>query len=138
MAGTRVAIIPVVVREMPIMHIRKILGAAVAASLATAGVRADGSGFYLGVGVGEATQNNSIFHGSDTSFRGMGGYSLNKYFAVEAGFADAGTQQDNIGAFDVRTSADGIFATVLAKLPLGEVFAPYVKVGYVFYDSTET
>jgi OOP family OmpA-OmpF porin len=114
------------------------LGAFAAGLLVSAGAHADDTGFYLGVGVGEATQSNSIFHGSDTSFRGLAGYSLNKYLAAEAGFVDAGTQQDNVGALDVRTSADGTFAAVLAKLPLGNVFAPYVKLGYVFYDSTET
>ena len=27
---------------------------------------------------------------------------------------------------------------MLAKLPLGKVVAPYAKLGYVFYDGTET
>lgn len=120
------------------MHRQTLLSAFAAGLLVAAGAHADDSGFYLGVGVGEATQNNRVFHGSDTSFKWLAGYSLNKYFAAEAGFVDAGTQQDNIGALDVRTSADGTFAAVLAKFPLGDVFAPYVKVGYVFYDSTET
>jgi outer membrane immunogenic protein len=99
---------------------------------------ADDSGFYLGAGVGEATQNNAVFHGSDTSFRLLAGYSLNKYLAAEAGYADGGTQSDTFGAVKVDASGKGTFGAVLGKLPLGTRFAPYAKFGYVYYDATTT
>ena len=35
----------------------------------------------------------------------------------------------------MTSSSDGVFAAVLAKLPLGKVVAPYAKLGYVFYDA---
>ena len=70
------------------MHDKKVLGALVAGILMTAGARADNSGFYLGAGVGEATQSNRVFHGADTSFRWLAGYSFSRYFAAEAGFID--------------------------------------------------
>jgi hypothetical protein len=120
------------------MHTTKILGALVAAMLLSAAARAEDSGFYLGAGIGEATQNNDLFHGEDTSFQWLAGYSFSKYFAAEAGFADGGTQEDSVGGLRVTSSADGTFAAILAKLPLGEVFAPYAKVGYVFYDAHST
>ncbi|HEV7606830.1 MAG TPA: porin family protein [Steroidobacteraceae bacterium] len=109
-----------------------------AATLMCAAAHAGDSGFYLGAGVGEATQNNDAFDGEDTSFRWLAGYSFSKYFAAEAGFVDGGTQKDNVGGLRVTSSADGTFAAVLAKLPLGRVFTPYAKVGYVFYDATST
>lgn len=120
------------------MHTRKFFGALVAALIATVDANADDSGFYLGAAVGEATQSNSDFDGSDTSFKWLGGYSFSTYFAAEAGFVDAGKQKDTIGAVDVTSSSDGIFVALLAKLPLGKVVAPYVRLGYVFYDTTTT
>jgi opacity protein-like surface antigen len=120
------------------MHTRKFLGAFAAALLVSTGARADESGFYLGAGVGRATQSSFQFHGEDTSFRWLAGYSFNKYLAAEAGFVDGGTQKDHVGALYVKSSANGAFATVLARLPLGKVVAPYAKIGYVFYDATAT
>jgi hypothetical protein len=120
------------------MYSRKFLGALAVGILMSAGARADDSGFYLGAAVGEATQSSGEFDGSDTSFKLLAGYSFNRYFAAEAGFVDAGTQKDSIRALDVKTSAEGVVAAVLAKLPLGKVVTPYVKLGYVFYDSTTT
>lgn len=116
------------------MHTRKLLGAFAAILLTAA--HADESGPYLGVSVGEASQRADEFGGSDTSFKLLGGYSFNQYLAAEAGYLDGGTQKDNLSALDVKTSSDGYFAAVLAKLPLGNVFAPYAKLGYVVYDST--
>ena len=66
------------------------------------------------------------------------GYSFSRYFAAEAGLIDAGTQKDTVGPFDVKSSSEGVFAAVLAKLPLGKIVAPYAKLGYVLYDTTET
>ena len=114
------------------------MGALAAALLASTNSHADDAGFYLGAGVGEARQHNDVFDGSDTSFRFLGGYSFNRYFAAEAGYIDAGTQKDTIGVFEVKASSDGAFVAVLDKLPLGKIVAPYAKLGYVFYDGAET
>jgi OOP family OmpA-OmpF porin len=118
------------------MHTRKVLAAFAAVFLTAA--HADESAPYLGVSVGEASQSADGFDGSDTSFKLLGGYSFNKYLAAEAGYVDGGTQKDTIGALDVKASSHGYFAAVLAKLPLGNVVAPYAKLGYVVYDSTTT
>jgi OmpA-OmpF porin, OOP family len=99
--------------------------------------RAEDSGFYIGAGFGEASQDFAEFDASDESFRLFGGWSFNKYFAVEGGYVDAGTQSDTIDQIQVDISSDGFFVEGLAKLPIGDLFAPYVKLGYVFYDSTQ-
>jgi OOP family OmpA-OmpF porin len=121
-----------------IMFTRKVLGAFAAVLFISATARAEDSGFYLGAAVGDATKSNSVFDDSDTSFKWLAGYSFSQYFAVEAGFIDAGKQKDTIGAFDVTSASDGTFVAVLAKLPLGKFVAPYVGFGYAFYDTTET
>jgi len=120
------------------MFKRKILGACAAALLVSPASHAEDSGFYLGAAVGEATKSNSVFDDSDTSFKWLAGYSFNKYFAAEAGFVDAGTQKDAIGAFSVASASDGTFVAVLAKLPIGKIVAPYVRVGYASYETNET
>jgi opacity protein-like surface antigen len=118
------------------MHHRKLLGAVIAALLISTAARAEDSGFYLGLSLGEATQSVDEFEGDDLSFKWLAGYSFNRFLAAEAGFVDGGTQKDALGALDVKLSSDGLFAAVLAKLPIGEVFSPYAKVGYVVYDAT--
>jgi OmpA-OmpF porin, OOP family len=108
--------------------------------LAIAGTnsQAEDSGFYIGFGVGTATQNNAVFHGEDETIRGLAGYEFNRYFAAEAGYVEGGTQKDNVGNLRVTSSSDGVFVTLLAKYPLGERFAPYAKLGGVSYETDTT
>ena len=98
----------------------------------------DDAGFYVGAGIGQAREESGPFKGSDTSFRLFGGYSFNRYFAAEAGYIDGGDIEDDIGPYRVSIASDGLFAAGLAKLPLGDRFALFAKLGWVFHDSTET
>ena len=119
------------------MRFRQSVSACVLAAVVTGGVaRAEDSGFYLGAGVGQATQEFSGFKADDTAFKLFGGWSFNKYLAAEAGYVDGGTQSDTLGLLDVDINSDGFFAQGIARWPIGSVFAPYAKFGYVFYDST--
>lgn len=120
------------------MNTQHILGAIAATLLVSAGARAGDTGFYVGASAGEATQSSTEFDGHDPSFRLFGGYSFGRYFAAEAGYIDGGTQEDTIGSLRATVDSEGYFATVLARLPLGEVIVPYAKLGYVAYDSTTT
>jgi OmpA-OmpF porin, OOP family len=97
---------------------------------------ADDSGFYVGTTVGQSRQEFDQFAGTGDTFRLFGGWSFNKYFAVEGGYVDGGTQSDSVGNLDVDISSDGFFVEGLAKWPIGAASAPYVKLGYVFYDAT--
>ena len=119
------------------MQFSKIVGACVLGVVMTSGVaRAEDHGFYVGVGVGQAGQKFNEFDADDTALKLFGGWSFNKYFAVEGGYVDGGTQSDELGQLDVDLSSDGFFAQAIGKLPIGRYFAPYAKFGYVFYDST--
>src|SRR5687768_17466389 len=80
---------------------------------------AEDQGFYLGLSLGEATQEFSIdgddigegtFDGADTAVKLLAGYEFNQHFAVEAGYADTGTQRDDLNGLDVRLSAEGFYA----------------------------
>ena len=120
------------------MNHRKLLGTVVAGMLMSTAAHAEDSGFYLGLSLGEATQSADGFEGGDLSFKWLAGYSFNRFLAAEAGFVDGGTQKDSIDGIDVKLSSNGTFIAALARLPIGEVFAPYAKVGYVVYDARTT
>jgi OOP family OmpA-OmpF porin len=107
-----------------------------ALTLAASATRADDAeGIYLGASVGEASQSQEGFNGSDTSFKVFGGWSFNKYFAAEGGYINGGTQKDRIDGLDVAISSEGAYVALLGKLPVGDVFSPYLKLGYAFYDA---
>jgi OOP family OmpA-OmpF porin len=123
------------------MNHGKMMGACLlAAMFASAAARAeDDAGFYIGAGIGQASQEAGEFEGDDTSFKVFGGWSFNKYLAVEGGYIDGGSQSDDLGSIHAEVSSDGFFVAALAKLPLADgVVNPYVKLGYTFYDSTTT
>lgn len=96
------------------------------------------SGFYIGGSLGEATNEVDEFKGSDTAFKLSGGYSFNEYLAAEVAYVDAGTQEDNIGAVKIENESSGVIASAVLRLPLGESFALFGKLGYAFYDSEAT
>ena len=119
------------------MQFRKIVGTCTLAAVMTSGAaRAEETGFYLGAGVGESQQEAGVFSGHDTALKLFGGWSINKYFAIEGGYIDAGTRSDTIGNVDVDITSDGFLVEGLARWPLGNVIAPYAKFGYAFYDTT--
>ena len=96
------------------------------------------SGFYLGGSVGKATNEVGEFKGSDFAFKLSGGYAFNRYFAIDVAYVDAGTQDDTIGLVKVENESAGVIATTVLRLPLGETFAMFGKIGCAFYDSEAT
>jgi OmpA-OmpF porin, OOP family len=96
------------------------------------------SGFYVGASVGEATNASGEFKGSDFAFELSGGYAFNQYLGFEVAYIDTGTQDDTIGLVAVETESSGVITSALFRLPFGETFAMFGKVGYVFYDSETT
>jgi len=113
-------------------------GCALVALLAAGSARAEDSGFYLGAGFGVAEQSAVGFAGTDSSFKLFGGYSFNRFFTAEGGYVDGGTLDDHDGTLRMRVKNDGFFAAAIGRWPLDEYFAPYVKLGYVFYDTHAT
>ncbi|MFC4311129.1 porin family protein [Steroidobacter flavus] len=95
-------------------------------------------GFYVAASVGEATNESGEFKGSDTAFKVGGGYTFNRYFGIEVAYVDAGTQDDTIGPIALENDSSGVIANAVLRLPLGETFALFGKLGYAFYDSETT
>jgi OmpA-OmpF porin, OOP family len=113
---------------------RSVAACVTALTLSTA-ARAEDTGPYLGVAIGQATQSEIGFEDSATTVKLLGGYSFNKYFAVEGGYIHGGTLKDTRNGLDIEIENDGLFVAALAKLPLGDVFSLFAKIGYVTYDS---
>jgi OOP family OmpA-OmpF porin len=107
-------------------------------------------GFYAGAGVGTAKIEfdefevidgfDFKFDADDTAFKVFGGYNFNPYFALEVAYFDGGNPEETLfsapgfkGTIDV--GATGLIASALGRVPLGEVFSVYGKLGFASYDA---
>lgn len=111
----------------------------------TTALAATQPGFYVGAGVGKATteiesDGTSEFDSDDTSFKVFGGYNFNQYFAVEAAYFDGGKPEETViavpgarGTIDISTTA--LIASVLGRVPVGDIFSVYGKLGLASYET---
>ena len=98
-------------------------------------------GFYVGAGIGQASIeiDGEGFDADDTGFKVFGGYNFNQYFAVEATYFDGGKPDESFrvgnvtGSIEVAT--DGLNVSALGRLPLGNVFSLFGKLGFASYDA---
>jgi len=144
--------------------IHLLLGAAIAASPICVNAQQPESGWYAGLGVGQAktgdefvsnrensVQNASNFRTSfddkDTSWKAFGGYRFGPNIALEASYFDFGSIASQT-AFDVTASPGGSVSTardvkgfaldVVAIAPLGERFSVFGRVGVYRAQSEAT
>jgi Outer membrane protein beta-barrel domain len=101
-------------------------------------------GFYVGAGIGDATVevDDVDFDASDTAFKVFGGYSFNQYFAVELTYFDGGSPSEDFSEFGVNGSVeaeiDGLNASMVGRIPVGDSFSLFGKLGFASYDVTAT
>lgn len=98
----------------------------------------ESAGAYIGASVGEATNEVDEFKGSDIAFKLTAGFAFNRYVGIELAYIDAGAQTDTVDGRRIENESTGVIASALARLPLGEQFAVFGKLGYAFYDSEAT
>lgn len=96
------------------------------------------SGFYVGGGVGKtAIDINAMdFSSSGSAWKAFGGYIVDLPvvdFAVEASYADFGSQSDTIQGEKASVDATGLSAFGVAGLDFG-VIGAFAKVGVVRWD----
>ena len=97
-------------------------------------------GFYAGASIGQASIeiDDTDFDADDTGFKVFGGYNFNQYFAVEATYFDAGKPDESFRAGNVTASdevaIEGVNVSALGRLPLGDVFSLFGKLGFASYD----
>jgi OmpA-OmpF porin, OOP family len=129
---------------MEIRMIRKsfVMGGLTALSVlaSAAALAEDAGGFYVGAGIGQATVevDGVGFDADDTSFKLFGGYAFNSIFAVELAYFDGGSPNEDFGVGTVEVSLDGVNVSALGRLPLGESFSLFGKLGYASYDAEVT
>ncbi len=99
-------------------------------------------GFFVGGSIGSA-QLSEDFDGlnidtSSTSFRILGGWRFNDYFAVEGGYHDFGDFEQKIDVNGTRVSAslsaDGFTLGVGGYFPLGERFSVTGRFGMFYWN----
>lgn len=93
-------------------------------------------GFYAGAAIGQASikVDDVGFDESDTAFKVFGGYTFNDYFALEAAYFDGGAPKMSSGGASVDAELTGLMAAAVGRLPLGESFSVFGKLGFTSYD----
>ncbi|MBF6023129.1 outer membrane beta-barrel protein [Lysobacter niastensis] len=103
-----------------------LLAAVLGASALSA--QAADKGFYAGAGVGQSFVDEQAYDDEDTAFSVFGGYQFNRYFGLEAGYADFGKIEPQ-GA-GRALEADSAYLTAVGTLPITEKFSAYAKAGF--------
>ena len=117
------------------MSKNKMLSRALSAALlgaAAFGAQAQDAGWYAGAGAGQAYVDEGAFDDEDTAFTAFGGYQFNRWFALEAGYADLGKLEP--GAPGAALEADSAYFTAVGIVPFSDRFSGYAKAGLHRWD----
>ena len=93
------------------------------------------TGSYAGGSLGQYRYEDSSldddnFEDDSESYKAFLGARLNRVFSIEAGYNKYGEVEDQGRRFE----ADGIPLSISAALPLSPGFAPYAKLGQLYWD----
>jgi OOP family OmpA-OmpF porin len=107
-----------------------LLGVGVALSASTAFAQAQ-SPWYIGASLGQSELKDACTgvpscDEKDTAFRILGGYQINRTWAVEVGFADLGKASDPTG--EIKGNAWEIVG--VGSFPVANQFSVYGKLGF--------
>jgi OOP family OmpA-OmpF porin len=120
------------------------------ALMATAATADDLKGLYAGIGVGSTSVDiDGQLDDRDTSFKIFGGYSFNKFLALELSYLDGGAARESEDflfpgtpplSFSSRVKVENeiINLSVVGNLPLTESFSLFGKLGYANIDTDTT
>jgi len=103
---------------------------------------ADGR-WLVGGSAGTAQVRGSVdevrWEPSSTSFAVYGGYQFNDHFALQAGYLEIGSIDDDVvvGGTSINIAGDvtGYTVAALARVPFGKKFDAHAKLGSYFYDA---
>lgn len=105
---------------------------AVLAGAAAFGAQAADKGFYAGAGVGQSFVDEGNYDDEDTAFSVFGGYQFNRYFGLEAGYADFGKLEPRGNGADLEASS--VYLTAVGTVPITDKFSAYGKAGFQRWD----
>jgi OOP family OmpA-OmpF porin len=93
-------------------------------SMAQMTMKGPDSGWYVGGHIGQSDIDE--LNEKDTSFKVLGGYQINKNFAVEAGYIDFG----KVSSGPVNVKANALELVGVGSLPITNQFSVYGKLGF--------
>ncbi|UNK48774.1 outer membrane beta-barrel protein [Lysobacter sp. S4-A87] len=105
---------------------------AVLAGAAAFGAQAADKGFYAGAGVGQSFVDEGNYDDEDTAFSVFGGYQFNRYFGLEAGYADFGKLEPRGNGAELE--ANSVYLTAVGTVPITDSFSAYAKAGFQRWD----
>ncbi len=105
---------------------------AVLAGAAAFGAQAADKGFYAGAGVGQSFVDEGNYDDEDTAFSLFGGYQFNRYFGLEAGYADFGKLEPRGNGPELEASS--VYLTAVGTVPITDNFSAYAKAGFQRWD----
>ncbi|MFC3813348.1 outer membrane beta-barrel protein [Lysobacter sp. GCM10012299] len=105
---------------------------AVLVGAAAFGAQAADKGFYAGAGVGQSFVDEGNYDDEDTAFSLFGGYQFNRYFGLEAGYADFGKLEPRGNGPDLEASS--VYLTAVGTVPITDSFSAYAKAGFQRWD----
>jgi OmpA-OmpF porin, OOP family len=122
------------------MHKSTMIAGFMAASIATVGSAyaqaGQDRGWYLGGSIGQSSMDIEGCGGvvscddKDTAWRILGGYQINRNFAVELGFHQLGDASASFPGGRVDFEANAIELVGIGAVPLANNFAVYAKAGF--------
>ncbi|MYM66216.1 outer membrane beta-barrel protein [Pseudoduganella sp. FT55W] len=111
---------------------KKTIFAAMIAALA-APLAAQAEGAYIGANVGRAEQKVDVesysFKESTTAYKLYGGYTYNRNFGFEVGFADLREAEKRGNGARIASEPKTVYIAATGTLPLNDQFALFGKVG---------
>jgi hypothetical protein len=98
------------------------------------------AGLYLGASVGDASINDEdsgfSFDGSDTGGKAFAGFTILKFFGIEASYVDLGSIESEISpGSDLTVDTTGWDVYAVGILPLGKHFEIFGKAGIFVWDA---
>jgi opacity protein-like surface antigen len=126
------------------MNLKYLLVAAIVLAAPAAFAQDDNpNGFYVGAGLGQfnvqiddtSDLGGAVgdFDSDDDTLKVFAGYRLSPIFALELGYLDLGSAEDDIGGANFAAEIDGYAPFAILSLPLGPVELS-AKAGYLIYD----
>ena len=100
----------------------------------------ENSGLYLGVGLGDFSNEIERFEDVDIDFdddddasRIFAGWRFNRFFALQLDYLDLGQSNQAINLLNVSADTTALTPSLVGTLPLGPVEL-FAKAGIAFYD----
>ena len=84
------------------------------------------------VGVGQSMIDEGPVDEDDTAYQVFGGYQFNRWFGLEAGYADLGELEPDAAGRSLEASS--VYFTAVGTLPFTGKFSGYAKAGFQRWD----